>query len=774
MIKIEKLTNGFKVEGIDNVLYPDNGTLVFGPKTVILVTDESDMVTFRSASNFDVLFSGLIENITIDGESVTKDNIVEKFQAIANVEQGSQEDVNSRLEQIEGEVALKANSADLLTLFDSAEYNSQTKKIVFKHGDTVLVQIDATDFIKDGMVSNVEIVDNKLIISFNTDSGKENIEIPLSEIFNPNDYYTKAQIDAKEQNINASIALKANAEDVYDKQTANSTFATQTVVNEEIAARIQRDSEIEQSLASKADKSNTYSKSEVDDAIANVDVSEQLTNYETIANHNADKALLEASISLKVDQETFDTKEEVISKALNDLHDSIPTVPTNVSEFTNDAGYITQNDIANKQDKLTAGENITIENNVISSTGGTQVQSDWNQTDVEAVDYIKNKPTIPTVPTNVSEFTNDAGYITQNEVKVSEVVQKTDANDNYMSNTFVTSSNKVVTVGNAMSDSSKTHTFGYDKTYTDIKEQTFAKPFNQAKIQDWIDAGFVTEENITLNYSGEGTAQPIPSYRLKVNIPSDIQARLVAKEKMTLAEMRFIKKSDNTELVVPVGNFSCDAMTDGNVYWFKDGIGYGGDGTPKVEEIETQYGFCVQFEGQYTGSTIQYAQLHNGCMSNIPSKSVKNIQILFDGNIWNETFRLYNESLNSYVEYSFVDFKFVGEMADTITETIINTKVNNYDEHPEKLNEYIRFANDVKAKILTDKNIDEVVDIEAKQDKLVSGTNIKTINGASVLGEGNLTITTDMTNYYTKQEIDNKFSEVDNKFSEVETTLSQI
>ena len=413
MIKIEKLNNGFKVEGIDNVLYPDNGTLVFGPNTVILVTDESNIATFRSASNFDVLFSGLIENITIDGESVTKDNIVEKFQAIANVDVSEQlsnyetiANHNADKALLEASIALKANSADLLTLFDSAEYNSQTKKIVFKHGDTVLVQIDATDFIKDGMVSNVEIVDNKLVISFNTDSGKENIEIPLSEIFNPNDYYTKAQIDAKEQNINASIALKANAEDIYDKQTANSTFATQTVVNEEIAARIQRDSEIEQSLASKADKSNTYSKSEVDDAIANVDVSDQLTNYETIANHNADKALLEASISLKAN--SADLATVATSGSYNDLNDkpTIPTVPTNVSEFTNDAGYLTQNDIVNKQDKLTAGENITIENNVISSTGGTQVQADWNQTDVEAVDYIKNKPTFP----DTSEFVTKTEY----------------------------------------------------------------------------------------------------------------------------------------------------------------------------------------------------------------------------------------------------------------------------------------------------------------------------------------------------------------------------
>lgn len=40
------------------------------------------------------------------------------------------------------------------------------------------------------------------------------------------------------------------------------------------------------------------------------------------------------------------------------------------------------------------------------------VQSDWNETNTSSLAYIKNKPTIPTVPTNVSAFTNDSGYIT--------------------------------------------------------------------------------------------------------------------------------------------------------------------------------------------------------------------------------------------------------------------------------------------------------------------------------------------------------------------------
>ena len=49
-------------------------------------------------------------------------------------------------------------------------------------------------------------------------------------------------------------------------------------------------------------------------------------------------------------------------------------------------------DLADKQDVLTAGSNISIVNNVISATAEPQVQADWAQTDSSAVDYIKNKP----------------------------------------------------------------------------------------------------------------------------------------------------------------------------------------------------------------------------------------------------------------------------------------------------------------------------------------------------------------------------------------------
>ena len=74
---------------------------------------------------------------------------------------------------------------------------------------------------------------------------------------------------------------------------------------------------------------------------------------------------------------------------------------------------IVKENVKDKQNKLIAGDNITIKDDVISATGGggsvEQQQTDWDQTDENAVDYIKNKPT------NVSSFVNDAGYLTEHQ-----------------------------------------------------------------------------------------------------------------------------------------------------------------------------------------------------------------------------------------------------------------------------------------------------------------------------------------------------------------------
>ena len=98
------------------------------------------------------------------------------------------------------------------SLVNNGSYNSTTKKIELKHDNVVLAQIDATEFIKDGMVSDVVITGSNLVITFNTDSGKQPISIPLTDIFNPANYYDKTATDQL-------LAAKANVTDLPDCDT---------------------------------------------------------------------------------------------------------------------------------------------------------------------------------------------------------------------------------------------------------------------------------------------------------------------------------------------------------------------------------------------------------------------------------------------------------------------------------------------------------------------------------------------------------------------------
>lgn len=85
---------------------------------------------------------------------------------------------------------------DTSNLGASIDYDSKTKKIELRNAYGVtLSEIDATAFVKDGMVNNVAIVGDYLVITFNTDAGKEAINIPMSSFFDASAYYTKAEIN---------------------------------------------------------------------------------------------------------------------------------------------------------------------------------------------------------------------------------------------------------------------------------------------------------------------------------------------------------------------------------------------------------------------------------------------------------------------------------------------------------------------------------------------------------------------------------------------------
>ena len=96
-----------------------------------------------------------------------------------------------------------------------ATYNTTNKTIDLKNAaGTVVSTVDATAFIKDGMVSNVEVKNvassgTCLVITFNTDAGKDAINIPISQIFDANNYYTKADLTGSSTTVVVAKASSA-------------------------------------------------------------------------------------------------------------------------------------------------------------------------------------------------------------------------------------------------------------------------------------------------------------------------------------------------------------------------------------------------------------------------------------------------------------------------------------------------------------------------------------------------------------------------------------
>lgn len=117
----------------------------------------------------------------------------------------NEETVSSALNDLEERKLDAANVPDVSDYFDGAEYDSLTTRINFKHGNSVKAYIDATNFLTDGMVDTVAVSNGNLVITFNTDAGKQPISIPLTDIFNPNLYYTKTEIDDTEKAIASAL-----------------------------------------------------------------------------------------------------------------------------------------------------------------------------------------------------------------------------------------------------------------------------------------------------------------------------------------------------------------------------------------------------------------------------------------------------------------------------------------------------------------------------------------------------------------------------------------
>ena len=120
--------------------------------------------------------------------------------------------------------------------FNGVEYVSSAETIIFTNNGVEKGRIDASEFVIDGMVDDAYISGTNLVIVFNNDASGKTIEVPIEDIFNPNNYYTKDEIDRRDEVVSGALTDLDDRLDVVENTyvtgaTMSSTAQTPSVTN---------------------------------------------------------------------------------------------------------------------------------------------------------------------------------------------------------------------------------------------------------------------------------------------------------------------------------------------------------------------------------------------------------------------------------------------------------------------------------------------------------------------------------------------------------------
>ena len=360
--------------------------------------------------------SGIESELQAVWDSTDEDSLVSRVGALENAGfLTSHQDISG-----------KANSADLATVATTGSYTDLSNKpsIPSKTSDLT----NDSGFLTahqdiSGKANSADLATVATSGSYNDLSNKPTIPSKTSDLTNDSGFLTAHQdISGKANSADlATVATSGSYNDLSNKPSIPSKTSDLTNDSGFLTAH--------QDISGKQDKITSTNKLPAANvsglaAVATSGDYDDLTNKPSIPTvptnvsaftNDAGYLTAHQDISGKQDKITSTNKlpaanvSGLATVATSGDYDDLtnkPTIPTKTSDLTNDSGFLTAHqDISGKQDKITSTNKLPAAN--VSGLATVATSGSYND--------LSNKPSIPTVPTNVSAFTNDAGYLTSHQ-----------------------------------------------------------------------------------------------------------------------------------------------------------------------------------------------------------------------------------------------------------------------------------------------------------------------------------------------------------------------
>ena len=462
MINIQKTGNAIVVDFTDNDKYLNNGTIEVAPNELMVVIDDSNMATFKKMSNGDTLFGQLIDQIKIQGESVTKDNIIEKFGTIGfSISSGGGGGAVNSVNGQTGDVVITATSLGAITKAD-ADTLYATKSDLNSKQDTLvsgqnIKTINGQSVIGEG---NIEIHQSALpIASANTLGG---VKVGAGLSINPESGVLSATGGGTADSVEWDNVLSKPEDIVNITERLASKLDTATYNSEK------------SSFATKDELNSKADASAITDMATQTWVQDKGYLTEVPSNYVTDSELTEGlagkqdkgDYALKSDLNTLATKEELATKA-------------------------DTSSLSSKQDTLVSGTNIkTINGETILGSGNLVIQSGTSNWD-----DIQGKPQFAEVATsgNYNDLTNKptipdvSGLATKEEIADMETKSNAAA-------TYATKS-EIPSLEGYLTETVASETYA---TKQALGNKLDTATYNSEK------AGFETKENAAATYQVKG------------------------------------------------------------------------------------------------------------------------------------------------------------------------------------------------------------------------------------------------------------------------------